>query len=128
MFGDPASYSPERRTKEPRRFISSILGGDIPYGSQRGHVITQAERKLYLPVAEEKKKKDDKPLIKEEKDPLENDPVVLPSRTSPTPESSPSPGVDNNVTCQKDCEIVYKSYLLYTILLYQVTYTEKKKK
>lgn len=29
-----------------RRFISSILGGDIPYGS-RGHVLTQAERKEY---------------------------------------------------------------------------------
>lgn len=91
----------ERRTKEPRRFISSILGGDVPYGSHRGHVLTQAERKLYLPVVAEEKKKDDKPLIKEEKDPLENDPVVLPSRNSPSPESSPSPGIDNNVTCQK---------------------------
>lgn len=30
----------------PRRFISSILGGDIPYGS-RGHVMTRAERKEY---------------------------------------------------------------------------------
>lgn len=30
----------------PRRFISSILGGDIPYGS-RGHVLTRAERKEY---------------------------------------------------------------------------------
>ncbi|XP_072942200.1 uncharacterized protein ovo isoform X2 [Epargyreus clarus] len=91
----------ERRTKEPRRFISSILGGDIPYGSHRGHVLTQAERKQYLPVVAEDKKTDDKPLIKEEKDPLENDPVVLPSRNSPSPESTPSPGIDNNITCQK---------------------------
>ncbi|KAG7207962.1 hypothetical protein KM043_009545 [Ampulex compressa] len=30
----------------PRRFISSILGGDVPYGS-RGHVLTRAERKEY---------------------------------------------------------------------------------
>ncbi|XP_013175288.1 PREDICTED: protein ovo isoform X2 [Papilio xuthus] len=89
----------ERRTKEPRRFISSILGGDIPYGSHRGHVLTQAERKLYLPV--EEKKGDDKPLIKEEKDPLESEPVVLPSRNSPSPESVPSPSIDHNVTCQK---------------------------
>lgn len=49
----------------------------------------------------EEKKSDDKPLIKEEKDPLESDPVVLPSRNSPSPESVPSPGIDNNVTCQK---------------------------
>ncbi|XP_013134660.1 PREDICTED: protein ovo [Papilio polytes] len=89
----------ERRTKEPRRFISSILGGDIPYGSHRGHVLTQAERKQYLPV--EEKKGDDKPLIKEEKDPLESEPVVLPSRNSPSPESVPSPSIDHNVTCQK---------------------------
>ncbi|XP_066992900.2 transcriptional regulator ovo isoform X2 [Anabrus simplex] len=33
----------------PRRFISSILGGDIPYGS-RGHILTRAERKEYLPA------------------------------------------------------------------------------
>ncbi|XP_066244717.1 transcriptional regulator ovo isoform X3 [Euwallacea similis] len=33
----------------PRRFISSILGGDIPYGS-RGHVLTRAERKEYPPI------------------------------------------------------------------------------
>ncbi|XP_014361849.2 transcriptional regulator ovo isoform X1 [Papilio machaon] len=89
----------ERRTKEPRRFISSILGGDIPYGSHRGHVLTQAERKQYLPV--EEKKGDDKPLIKEEKDPLESEPVILPTRNSPSPESVPSPSIDHNVTCQK---------------------------
>ncbi|XP_018572914.1 transcriptional regulator ovo-like isoform X2 [Anoplophora glabripennis] len=33
----------------PRRFISSILGGDVPYGS-RGHVLTRAERKEYPPA------------------------------------------------------------------------------
>lgn len=36
-------------TVPPRRFISSILGGDIPYGS-RGHVLTRAERKEYAPI------------------------------------------------------------------------------
>lgn len=35
-------------TTPVRRFFSSILGGDIPYGS-RGHVLTQAERKEYPP-------------------------------------------------------------------------------
>lgn len=103
VFGENngAKNTQERRNKEPRRFISSILGGEIPYGSHRGHVLTQAERKQYLPVVAEDKKTEDKPLIKEEKDVLENEPVVLPSRNSPSPESTPSPGIDNNVTCQK---------------------------
>ncbi|XP_030023604.2 transcriptional regulator ovo isoform X1 [Manduca sexta] len=102
VFGDSNGNKSthEKRTKEPRRFISSILGGDIPYG-HRGHVLTQAERKQYLPVVSEEKKTEDKPLIKEEKDSLDSDPVVLPSRNTPSPESTPSPGIDNNVTCQK---------------------------
>ncbi|KAG5895571.1 hypothetical protein JTB14_002334 [Gonioctena quinquepunctata] len=37
----------------PRRFISSILGGDKPYGS-RGHVLTRAERKEYPVFKQEK--------------------------------------------------------------------------
>ncbi|CAG9792069.1 unnamed protein product [Diatraea saccharalis] len=101
VFGENNSKSlHEKRTKEPRRFISSILGGDIPYGSHKGHVLTPAERKQYLPVVEEKKT-EERPLIKEEKDSLDSDPVVLPSRSTPSPESSPSPNVENNVTCQK---------------------------
>ncbi|XP_046431568.1 uncharacterized protein LOC124185154 isoform X2 [Neodiprion fabricii] len=43
----PASGRPSTPTNTlPRRFISSILGGDVPYGS-RGHVLTRAERKEY---------------------------------------------------------------------------------
>lgn len=99
MFGE-SKKERDKRTKEPR-FVSSILGGDVPYGSHRGHVLTQAERKQYLPVVAEDKKTEDKPLIKEEKDSLDSDPVVLPSRNSPSPESVPSPGIDNSVTCQK---------------------------
>ncbi|XP_013185952.1 transcriptional regulator ovo isoform X2 [Amyelois transitella] len=100
VFGE--SNFQDRPTKEPRRFISSILGGDIPYGSHRGHVLTQAERKQYLPVVAEDKKTEEKPLIKEEKDVnLDSEPVVLPSLTPPSPESTPSPNIDNNVTCQK---------------------------
>ncbi|XP_063992642.1 uncharacterized protein LOC135170599 isoform X1 [Diachasmimorpha longicaudata] len=41
----PPQWQPSAPTS-PRRFISSILGGDIPYGS-RGHVLTRAERKEY---------------------------------------------------------------------------------
>lgn len=90
----------DKRTKEPR-FVSSILGGDVPYGSHRGHVLTQAERKQYLPVKAQEKKTEEKPLIKEEKDSLDSDPVVLPARSTPSPDSAPSPGIDNSVTCQK---------------------------
>ncbi|XP_076278075.1 uncharacterized protein LOC143207983 isoform X3 [Lasioglossum baleicum] len=38
--------TPQSSSAPPRRFISSILGGDVPYGS-RGHVLTRAERKEY---------------------------------------------------------------------------------
>lgn len=38
----------------PRRFISSILGGDKPYGS-RGHVLTRAERKEYPALFKQEK-------------------------------------------------------------------------
>uniref|UniRef100_A0A2A4JWG1 C2H2-type domain-containing protein n=1 Tax=Heliothis virescens TaxID=7102 RepID=A0A2A4JWG1_HELVI len=102
VFGESngAKNARDKRSKEPR-FVSSILGGDVPYGSHRGHVLTQAERKQYLPVLAKDKKKEDKPLIKEEKDTLDSDPVVLPSRNTPSPESAPSPGIDNSVTCQK---------------------------
>lgn len=44
-----ASPGPDRSIPPARRFISSILGGDVPYGS-RGHVLTRAERKEYLPI------------------------------------------------------------------------------
>lgn len=100
MFGESNSLNNDRQPREPRRFISSILGGDVPYGSHR-HVLTQAERKQYLPVVPEKKKTEDKPLIKEEKDPLENEPVVIPPTSSPSPGAAPSPSIDNSVRCQK---------------------------
>ncbi|GBP61797.1 Transcriptional regulator ovo [Eumeta japonica] len=92
-----------KSAKEPIRFISSILGGDVPYGSHRGHVLTQAERKQYLPVVQKESKKTDEttPLIKEEKDILDKDPVVLPPRNSPSPGSTPSPGIDHSIRCQK---------------------------
>ncbi|XP_043267556.1 transcriptional regulator ovo isoform X2 [Venturia canescens] len=43
----PPQWQPSTPSNSPpRRFISSILGGDVPYGS-RGHVLTRAERKEY---------------------------------------------------------------------------------
>ncbi|XP_060531336.1 transcriptional regulator ovo isoform X2 [Cylas formicarius] len=46
----PDDPKKSQETAPPRRFISSILGGDVPYGS-RGHVLTRAERKEYAPAA-----------------------------------------------------------------------------
>ncbi|XP_073997526.1 transcriptional regulator ovo isoform X2 [Rhodnius prolixus] len=49
--GETKKEPPERPKTPPRRFFSSILGGDVPYGSSRGHhVLTSAEKKEYLPV------------------------------------------------------------------------------
>lgn len=98
VFGESTGAKTQER--KTRRFISSILGGEIPYGSQRAHVPTQAERKLYLPASHEKKT-DNKPLVKEEKDPTQCEPVVLPTRNSPSPASVPSPGLDHSIRCQK---------------------------
>lgn len=100
IFGEKRSL--HEKGKEPRRFISSILGGDVPYGSHRP-VLNAAERKLYLPVAVEDKKAEKKievkqPLIKEEKDALDSEPIKLPTRTTPSPDAIPSP---DNVICQK---------------------------
>ncbi|XP_054265792.1 transcriptional regulator ovo-like isoform X2 [Macrosteles quadrilineatus] len=49
---ESADCSETRTNIPPRRFISSILGGDIPYGSShhRHHILTSAERKEYLPI------------------------------------------------------------------------------
>lgn len=46
------SDSESNTSTPPRKFISSILGGDIPYGSShiRQHILTSAERKEYLPI------------------------------------------------------------------------------
>ncbi|XP_046673297.1 transcriptional regulator ovo-like isoform X1 [Homalodisca vitripennis] len=51
--GPKAESSESNESCPPRRFISSILGGDVPYGSQnhhRHHIPTSAERKEYLPL------------------------------------------------------------------------------
>lgn len=42
----PTQPASNATSPPPRRFISSILGGDVPYGSRR-HVLTRAERKEY---------------------------------------------------------------------------------
>nr|XP_023014705.1 transcriptional regulator ovo isoform X2 [Leptinotarsa decemlineata] len=65
----PSPEPPKPDNGPPRRFISSILGGDKPYGS-RGHVLTRAERKEY-------------PALKQEK-------VTIPAAKKP-PEDVPKP-------------------------------------
>ncbi|XP_044748211.1 transcriptional regulator ovo-like isoform X2 [Coccinella septempunctata] len=75
----PQTSPPEEKkvseTVTPRRFISSILGGDAPYGS-RGHVLTRAERKEYAPIVPP-----DKVKIPETKKPPEE--VPQPKVTPP---------------------------------------------
>lgn len=74
----------------PRRFISSILGGDVPYGA-RGHVLTQAQRKEY-PLLQ---------IKKEPKSKLIKDKEILPSEKPIKIKSSkpPSPPVEPAVRC-----------------------------
>ncbi|KAJ8936190.1 hypothetical protein NQ314_012460 [Rhamnusium bicolor] len=66
----PDDTKKSQESPAPRRFISSILGGDVPYGS-RGHVLTRAERKEYAPV-------------------LPQDKVTLPAAQKP-PDDKPKP-------------------------------------
>ncbi|KAL5275694.1 OVOL1 family protein [Megaselia abdita] len=88
----------------PRRFISSILGGDVPYGS-RGHVLTQAQRKEYPPEVVKSLETEEEPnedssddedshkLIVDEKPIVpEEEPLSLRTKsTPPPPEKRPSP-------------------------------------
>jgi ovo-like protein len=71
IFGESSSRfgrsSPVVRNEEQRRFKSSILGGDIPYGSGSLKFLTQAQRKEYpptLPIGESRGK-DEGTLIRE---------------------------------------------------------------
>lgn len=88
--------SSEKSTDTERpagRFISSILGGGIPYGAI-GHVLTQAQRKSYptIPVKADKERNQQK-LIKE-KEPLPTEePISLKSKPKPSRSPSPEPVV-----------------------------------
>lgn len=92
----------------PRRFISSILGGDIPYGA-RGHVLTQAQRKEYPSIKrdqEEQQQQQQQQLSKESNTDSPNSLIVkdkelIPTETpislkSPVP---PAAGLEPVVRC-----------------------------
>lgn len=86
----PRGHKSKQDLPPGRRFISSILGGDVPYGS-RGHVLTRAERKEYLPILPKEKSSDEKSLIAEEKPVLPAaEPLVLP-RPTPRRITAPPP-------------------------------------
>lgn len=76
---------PER----PARFISSILGGGIPYGAI-GHVLTQAQRKSYpsIPNKPDKERTPAKLIKETETLPTED---IINLKTTPKPSRSPSP-------------------------------------
>ncbi|XP_031626933.1 transcriptional regulator ovo isoform X2 [Contarinia nasturtii] len=80
------AIDPER----PARFISSILGGGIPYGAI-GHVLTQAQRKSYpsIPNKSHDKERNQPKLIKEKETLPTEDTINL--KTKPKPSRSPSP-------------------------------------
>lgn len=65
----------------PRRFISSILGGDIPYGSRR-HILTRAERKEYPITSELNLTKSDSTKIRKTITEDRTDPCKSPVATS----------------------------------------------
>ncbi|XP_063707367.1 transcriptional regulator ovo isoform X2 [Culicoides brevitarsis] len=60
----------DQSEQKPRRFFSSILGGDVPYGS-RGHILTPGARKAYppsllsTPLGKSDVEIDNKPLIRD---------------------------------------------------------------
>jgi len=72
------------------RFISSILGGGIPYGAI-GHVLTSAQRKAYPPIpAKSDTKEKITPKILKEKDILPTEETIS-LKSKPKPPRSPSP-------------------------------------
>lgn len=79
------SNDPER----PARFISSILGGGIPYGAI-GHVLTQAQRKSYPSVPNKPDKERIPAKLIKEKETLPTEEIIN-LKTTPKPSRSPSP-------------------------------------
>ncbi|XP_055303927.1 transcriptional regulator ovo isoform X3 [Sitodiplosis mosellana] len=79
------SIDPER----PARFISSILGGGIPYGAI-GHVLTQAQRKSYPSASNKSDKERNPPKLIKEKETLPTEEIIN-LKTKPKPSRSPSP-------------------------------------
>lgn len=84
------STDPDR----PARFISSILGGGIPYGAI-GHVLTQAQRKSYPSNSNKTDKEpptttNPQKLIKE-KEILPTEELINLKTKTPKPSKSPSP-------------------------------------
>lgn len=77
------------------RFISSILGGGIPYGAI-GHVLTSAQRKAYPPIVPAKKSSDKErnpPKLMKEKEILPTEETVSLKTKSPPRSPSPEPVV-----------------------------------
>ncbi|XP_057336006.1 transcriptional regulator ovo-like isoform X1 [Microplitis mediator] len=78
--------TPANPSSTPRRFISSILGGDVPYGS-RTHVLTRAERKEYgspaiVPTGDKFPRKADKIELPRPPTPPKTPRVEPPTRVS----------------------------------------------
>lgn len=106
---------PSGSVDQPRRFISSILGGDVPYGA-RGHLLTPGARKAYpdtLPTLNKKLRDDTKsPVINH---PVELVPVNKPINLTKTncmntkQPKSPSPNVPENAAAAVRCSVIQRT-------------------
>lgn len=95
-----SSSSAERPTG---RFISSILGGDIPYGSVGHHVLTQAQRKAYPSIPSKRDTREaspvEQPKLAKEKEIVPNEEPISLTTNSKTPPPSKSPTPEPVVRC-----------------------------
>lgn len=101
--------------QRPRRFFSSILGGDIPYGS-RGHILTPGARKAYPPsllpppkVSAETEVRD-KPLIRDtDKDiPANETPINLSAQGQQGPNRARTPKASVSVPVVR-CSVIQRT-------------------
>ncbi|XP_037028256.1 transcriptional regulator ovo isoform X3 [Bradysia coprophila] len=84
------SKSSTNKSSPPvRRFQSSILGGDIPYGS-RGHVLTQAQRKEYPTLSNSIRQKIPKKEPNNSRSIIEKEKEIIP-KVKPISVSTPGP-------------------------------------
>lgn len=96
-----------------RRFTSSILGGDVPYGS-RGHVLTQAQRKEYPTLSNsirqkipKKEPNNSRSIIEKEKEIIPKPkPISVSTPGPPALETRPSPSTQQSVV---RCSVIQRT-------------------
>lgn len=105
----------EPTEQRPRRFFSSILGGDVPYGS-RGHILTLGARKAYppslpsSPIVSIDGNVTEKPLIREQDiDILNNEnPINLSGHSQQAPDRARTPKASVTVPVVR-CSVIQRT-------------------